>query len=106
MCHRLSPRLRIKSTTTVRARLNKNLAAAYWLACGIEQLFRLPVEQVFADRRDHLHTYAALFEVIQYLHQIHRQGYRHSVPPPEAYYDLLIVSTGTRRMWPVRMWVR
>ena len=28
--------------------------------------------------------------------------YRHSVLPPEAYYDLMIVSTGTRRMWPIR----
>ena len=25
-----------------------------------------------------------------------------SVLPPEAYYDLMVVSTGTRRMWPVR----
>jgi hypothetical protein len=24
------------------------------------------------------------------------------VLPPEAYYDLMIVSTGTRRMWPIR----
>jgi transketolase len=29
-------------------------------------------------------------------------AYRHSVLPPEAYYDLMIVSTGTRRMWPAR----
>jgi transketolase len=29
-------------------------------------------------------------------------GYRVSVLPPEAYYDLMIVSTGTRRMWPIR----
>lgn len=30
------------------------------------------------------------------------EAYRHSVLPPEAYYDLMFVSTGTRRMWPVR----
>ena len=29
-------------------------------------------------------------------------AYRRSVLPPEAYYDLMIVTTGTRRMWPVR----
>ena len=28
--------------------------------------------------------------------------YRESVLPPEAYYDAMVVSTGTRRMWPVR----
>jgi len=28
--------------------------------------------------------------------------YRHSVLPPEAYYDAMVVSTGTRRVWPVR----
>ncbi len=30
------------------------------------------------------------------------EEYRHSVLPPEAYYDAMVVSTGTRRMWPVR----
>jgi transketolase len=30
------------------------------------------------------------------------QAYRDSVLPPEARYDLMVVSTGTRRMWPVR----
>jgi len=30
------------------------------------------------------------------------QAYRHSVLPPEASYDLMIVTTGTRRMWPLR----
>jgi transketolase len=30
------------------------------------------------------------------------ESYRHSVLPPEALYDLMIVSTGTRRMWPMR----
>jgi transketolase len=30
------------------------------------------------------------------------EAYRRSVLPPEAYYDLMVVSTGTRRMWPVR----
>ena len=30
------------------------------------------------------------------------EQYRHSVLPPEAYYDAMVVSTGTRRMWPVR----
>jgi len=29
-------------------------------------------------------------------------AYRHSVLPPEAYCDLMFVSTGTRRMWPIR----
>jgi transketolase len=30
------------------------------------------------------------------------EAYRRSVLPPQAYYDLMVVSTGTRRMWPVR----
>ena len=30
------------------------------------------------------------------------ESYRHSVLPPEALYDLMVVSTGTRRMWPIR----
>jgi transketolase len=30
------------------------------------------------------------------------ESYRHSVLPPEAYYDLMFVTTGTRRMWPIR----
>jgi transketolase len=30
------------------------------------------------------------------------EEYRHAVLPPRAYYDLMIVSTGTRRVWPVR----
>ena len=30
------------------------------------------------------------------------EAYRHAVLPPEAYYDLMIVTTGTRRMWPVK----
>jgi transketolase len=30
------------------------------------------------------------------------EEYRHSVLPPEACYDAMVVSTGTRRMWPVR----
>jgi transketolase len=30
------------------------------------------------------------------------QEYRHAVLPPNANYDLMVVSTGTRRMWPVR----
>lgn len=30
------------------------------------------------------------------------EAYRHSVLPPEAYYDLMVVSTGTRRVTPVR----
>jgi transketolase len=30
------------------------------------------------------------------------QGYRDSVLPPEARYDLMVVSTGTRRVWPLR----
>ena len=30
------------------------------------------------------------------------EAYRHSVLPPEARYDLMMVSTGTRRMWSVR----
>jgi transketolase len=28
--------------------------------------------------------------------------YRNSVLPPEAYYDLMVVSTGTRRVWPLK----
>jgi transketolase len=30
------------------------------------------------------------------------QAYRDSVLPPEARFDLMVVSTGTRRMWPLR----
>jgi len=30
------------------------------------------------------------------------ESYRHSVLPPEAYYDAMVVSTGTRRVWPIR----
>ena len=30
------------------------------------------------------------------------QAYRDSVLPPEAKHDMMVVSTGTRRMWPVR----
>ncbi len=29
------------------------------------------------------------------------EAYRHSVLPPEAYYDAMVVSTTTRRVWPV-----
>ncbi|PWU11401.1 MAG: transketolase, partial [Terriglobia bacterium] len=29
------------------------------------------------------------------------ESYRHAVLPPEARYDLMIVSTGTRRVWPL-----
>ena len=30
------------------------------------------------------------------------EAYRNSVLPSEAFYDLMVVSTGTRRVWPVR----
>src|SRR5580693_9375133 len=30
------------------------------------------------------------------------EAYRHAVLPPAAYYDLMVISTGTRRMWPLR----
>jgi hypothetical protein len=30
------------------------------------------------------------------------EAYRNSVLPPEAVYDLMFVSSGTRRMWPLR----
>jgi transketolase len=30
------------------------------------------------------------------------ESYRNAVLPPEALYDLMVVSTGTRRMWPIR----
>jgi len=30
------------------------------------------------------------------------EAYRNSVLPSEAYYDAMVVSTGTRRMWPVK----
>ena len=30
------------------------------------------------------------------------ESYRNAVLPPEARYDLMIVSTGTRRVWPIR----
>src|SRR5205823_12346630 len=30
------------------------------------------------------------------------EAYRTAVLPPEAYFDLMFVTTGTRRMWPLR----
>ena len=30
------------------------------------------------------------------------ESYRNSVLPPEAYFDLMIISTGTRRVWPLK----
>jgi transketolase len=30
------------------------------------------------------------------------EAYRQSVLPPEARYDLMVVSTGTRRVWPIK----
>ena len=30
------------------------------------------------------------------------ESYRHAVLPPDARYDLMVVSTGTRRVWPLR----
>jgi transketolase len=30
------------------------------------------------------------------------EAYRRAVLPPEAYYDLMVISTGTRRAWPIR----
>ena len=36
------------------------------------------------------------------LFDLQPQAYRDSVLPPEARYDLMVVSTGTRRMWPLR----
>ena len=30
------------------------------------------------------------------------EAYRNSVLPPESRYDLMVVCTGTRRMWPLR----
>jgi len=30
------------------------------------------------------------------------EEYRRSVLPPDAYYDLMVISTGTRRAWPIR----
>jgi transketolase len=36
------------------------------------------------------------------LFDLQPEAYRNSVLPPEAYYDLMVVSTGTRRVWPLR----
>ena len=36
------------------------------------------------------------------LFQRQREEYRNSVLPPEARYDLMVVSTGTRRVWPLQ----
>ncbi len=36
------------------------------------------------------------------LFDLQPQAYRDAVLPPEARYDLMVVSTGTRRMWPLR----
>ena len=40
--------------------------------------------------------------VSEELYDRQAKEYRHSVLPPEAYYDLMVVSTGTRRVWPIR----
>ena len=40
--------------------------------------------------------------ISQELFERQPQEYRDSVLPPEASYDLMVVSTGTRRVWPVR----
>ena len=40
--------------------------------------------------------------VSEELFDLQPDSYRHSVLPPEAYYDLMFVSSGTRRMWPIR----
>ena len=40
--------------------------------------------------------------VSEELFDLQPEAYRHSVLPPEAYYDLMFVSSGTRRMWPIR----
>ena len=40
--------------------------------------------------------------VSEELFDLQPESYRHSVLPPEAYYDLMFVSSGTRRMWPIR----
>ncbi|MCH8127772.1 transketolase, partial [candidate division KSB1 bacterium] len=36
------------------------------------------------------------------LFDLQSDDYRQSVFPPEAKYDMMVVSTGTRRVWPVR----
>ncbi|MCU1284562.1 MAG: putative transketolase [Acidobacteriales bacterium] len=36
------------------------------------------------------------------LFDLQPEAYRNSVLPPEAYYDLMFVTTGTRRMWPIK----
>ncbi|MAG35956.1 MAG: hypothetical protein CL878_06900 [Dehalococcoidia bacterium] len=40
--------------------------------------------------------------VSEELFQRQPEAYRNSVLPPEARYDLMVVSTGTRRVWPLR----
>ena len=40
--------------------------------------------------------------VSEELFDLQPEAYRHSVLPPEAYFDLMFVSSGTRRMWPIR----
>ena len=40
--------------------------------------------------------------VSEELFDLQPDSYRQSVLPPEAYYDLMVVSTGTQRVWPVR----
>jgi transketolase len=36
------------------------------------------------------------------LFDLQPEAYRNSVLPVEAHYDLMFVTTGTRRMWPIR----
>ena len=40
--------------------------------------------------------------VSEELFDLQSEAYRHSVLPPEARYDLMMVSTGTQRVWPIR----
>ena len=40
--------------------------------------------------------------VSEELFDLQPDAYRRSVLPPEAHYDLMVVSTGTQRVWPIR----
>jgi len=55
----------------------------------------------FGTSRNNVKVIAAISEE---LFDRQPEAYRNSVLPPESRYDLMVVSTGTRRMWPWRCW--
>ena len=70
------------------------------LPLGADELDLSSVEAVLEalSSRDPVRVIAAISEE---LFDRQPQAYRDAVLPPEARYDLMVVSTGTRRVWPL-----